>query len=70
MSGNGSIGLHGLAVDHRIVDAASVRKVMALFYYWIYDMIFLLVEILILLFIYHFYFWLYLCFCFVLVSMV
>lgn len=32
MPGNGSIGLYGLAVDNRIVDPATVRKVMQLLY--------------------------------------
>lgn len=32
MPGNGSIGLYGLAVDHRILDAAAMRKVMQLTY--------------------------------------
>lgn len=32
MPGNGSIGLYGLAVDNRIVDPATVRKVMQLSY--------------------------------------
>jgi len=50
MPGNGSIGFHGLAVDHRILDAATVRKVMAIFNYYIYDMIFILLEKLILLY--------------------
>lgn len=33
MPGNGSIGLHGLPLDHRLLDAASVRKVMESNYY-------------------------------------
>lgn len=32
MPGNGSIGLYGLAVDNRIVDPATVRKVMQLLF--------------------------------------
>lgn len=43
MPGNGSIGLHGLAVDHRLLDATSVRKVMTHFplFHIIYTYIYL-----------------------------